>query len=94
MKSTPEERYARKTLVAELMAKASRPFDGPTVVAAVEFRRDQYGLNESQMAQVLGLPRSHYCEFVAGRRGLSHQAMMRAFVVGVPAECLFQKDAQ
>lgn len=86
-----EAMYARKTLVAKLMAEANRPLiEGPTTVGAVEFRRDQYGLNDSEWATVLGMTRGHYCDFKHGNRSLPLSAMVRAFALGVPAECLFQ----
>jgi len=85
--------YERKVFIAELMAKSLRPFDGPSQVEAIEFRRDQYGLNQSEMAQVLGLSKSHYSEFVAGKRQLPPLAMVRAFSIGVPADCIFQVEA-
>lgn len=87
-----EEMYQRKAYVAELMARSLRPFDGPSVVGAVEFRRDQFGLNDSEWAQVLGMAKQHYSDFKAGRRSLPITAMVRAFALGVPAECLFQID--
>lgn len=52
-------------------------------MGAFEFRRDQYGLTCSEMAQVLGMARSHYSEFVAGKRGLPFILMPR----GVPFKC-------
>jgi antitoxin component HigA of HigAB toxin-antitoxin module len=85
-----QKNYERKVFVAELMAKSLRAFDGPSQIEAVEFRREQYGLNSSEMAQVLGIARSHYSEFVLGKRQLPITAIIRAFAIGVPAESLFQ----
>lgn len=87
-----EDLYKRKAMVAELMARSLRPFDGPSIIGAVEFRREQFGLNDSEMAQVLGMAKTHYSDFKAGRRNLPIPAMVRAFALGVPAECLFQID--
>jgi hypothetical protein len=62
----------------------------PTLVEALEFRREQYELNQTQWSAVLGLGLSHYNEFVHGKRPLPKQAMAKAYAYGVPAECLFQ----
>lgn len=62
----------------------------PSVIDAVEFRREEYGLNQSQWAKVLGLTRSHYSEFINEKRALPSKAMANAFCFGVPADCLFQ----
>ncbi|KQY83732.1 helix-turn-helix domain-containing protein [Pelomonas sp. Root1444] len=68
----------------------SRPRALPTVIEAVEFRRDAYGLDCRQWAAVLGMAPSHYSEFVNGKRPLPKRAMTNAFAYGVPAEALFQ----
>ncbi len=62
----------------------------PTLIEAVEFRREQYGWNRSRMARELGLTRSHYNEFVSGKRGLPMNARCRAYALGVPADVLLQ----
>ena len=61
----------------------------PTVIEAVEFRRDAYGLDCRQWAAVLGMAPSHYSEFINGKRPLPKRAMTNAFAYGVPAEALF-----
>jgi antitoxin component HigA of HigAB toxin-antitoxin module len=63
----------------------------PSVVEAVEFRRQQYGLSKSQWACVLGWSPSHYSEFTAGVRRLPMDVAARCFEYGVPAEALFQR---
>lgn len=62
----------------------------PTVIDAMEFRREAYGLDCRQWAAVLGMAPSHYSEFINGRRQLPKRAMTNAFAYGVPAEALFQ----
>lgn len=62
----------------------------PSVVDAVEFRRYAYDLTQSEWAYVLGIQRSHYSEFVNGKRSLPKKAMAKCFEYGVPAICLFQ----
>lgn len=91
MKDLPK-RYERQAKVAALMAASLKPFDGPTTLGAVEFRREQYELTMTEMAQVLGMAKQHYSEFVNGKRNLPVGALVRAFAIGVPPECLFQVD--
>ena len=62
----------------------------PSVVDAVEFRRDQYQLTQAQWAKVIGTSASHYSEFASGKRGLTLFQAAKCFQFGVPAECLFQ----
>ena len=62
----------------------------PSVVDAVEFRREQYLLTQGQWAKVIGTSASHYSEFVRGKRGLTLAQAAACFEYGVPAECLFQ----
>lgn len=63
----------------------------PTIIEAMEFRRDQYGLSCRQWSAVLGMQQSHYSEFVNGLRELPKSAMAVAYEYGVPAAALFQK---
>lgn len=62
----------------------------PSVRDAVEFRREQYGLNQIEWSKILGMSQSHYSEFASGTRALPKKAMARAYEFGVPADCLFQ----
>lgn len=62
----------------------------PSVIDAVEFRREQYLLTMKQWAQIIGSSASHYSEFVNGKRGLTLAQAAKCFDYGVPAECLFQ----
>lgn len=66
----------------------------PTVVEAVEFRREQYGFTQKEMAKVLGWGQSHYSEFVNGKLTMPKRVMARAYEIGVPASCLFQTEAR
>lgn len=59
-----------------------------TAIEALEFRREQYGLNRAQFAFVLGLSRSHYSEFVSGKRALPIKSLAKAYAIGVPANAL------
>lgn len=62
----------------------------PSVIDAVEFRREQYNLSCEQWAYCLRMQPSHYSEFVRGKRPLPKRAMAHAFAYGVPPEALFQ----
>lgn len=57
---------------------------------AVEFRRDQYGLTQPEMAEILGISKGKYSEFVNGKIRLPMNAMQKAYRIGVPAECLLE----
>lgn len=63
-----------------------------SVADALEFRREQYGLTQSEFAAILGLQNGHYSEIVSGKRRLPLGATKRAFALGVPAEVLLQPE--
>lgn len=81
--------------VKRLEAELAKPGDEfmPTVLAAVEFRREQYGLTCVQWAKLLGMPKTNYSDFLHGRREFPPSAMPRACRLGVPAEVLLQLGA-
>jgi hypothetical protein len=62
----------------------------PSVIDAMEFRREAYGLSCRQWSAVIGMQQSHYSEFVNGKRELPKSAMVEAYAYGVPPDCLFQ----
>lgn len=64
---------------------------GVNIPSALEFRRDQYGLSQQEMADILGIEASHYSEIIHGKRELPKAAMCRAYDIGVPASVLLQK---
>jgi antitoxin component HigA of HigAB toxin-antitoxin module len=63
-----------------------------SIADALEFRRDQYGLTQTEFAAILGLCKSHFSEVLSGKRRLPLKATKRAFAIGVPAEVLLQPD--
>lgn len=69
---------------------SEKKFPLPSVIDAMEFRREAYGLSCRQWSAVLGMQQSHYSEFVNGKRELPKSAMVEAYAYGVPAECLLQ----
>ena len=62
----------------------------PSIIEAVEFRREQYGLTKRDWAKVIGLTAGHYTEFTQGKRNLTLKQAAKCFQFGVPAELLFQ----
>ena len=62
----------------------------PTIRAAVEFRREQYGWTKKQMAKALSIGLPHYVEFTKGKRRLPVKSRCKAFEIGVPAVVLLQ----
>lgn len=65
----------------------------PSIVDAIEFRREQYGWNKGQMAEALGWHKSDYSMFIIGERKLPFAIACRAFSIGVPAAVLLQEQA-
>jgi len=61
-----------------------------SVADALEFRREQYGLTQTEFAAILGLQKGAYSEIVNGKRRLPIGATKRAFAIGVPADVLLQ----
>lgn len=83
---------AKATLIERLIARADKGIDyGVSAVEAMEQRRCAFGLNQTDFARVLGMQKSHYSEFVAGKRKLPIEATRRAAAIGVPAQALLQK---
>jgi len=64
--------------------------DFPSIIDALEFRREQYGMSQAEMAEELDWYESHYSEFRRGKRDLPWHAMRKAYEMGVPASVLFQ----
>jgi HTH-type transcriptional regulator/antitoxin HigA len=68
------------------------PVELPTAVEAMEFRMDQLGINQSQLADLIGFPKSRVSEILNGKRKPSLD-IMRALHdrLGVPADVLLGK---
>ena len=64
----------------------------PTVVEALELRREMYGWSKGEMAQKLGLHPSHYSDILSGKRRLPLPATKKAYKIGVPAKVLLQES--
>lgn len=65
-----------------------------SIIDALEFRRDQYGLKQSEFAAILGMTPSHFSEVMAGKRNLPLNARIRAFAIGVPSDVLLQPGSE
>lgn len=65
-----------------------------SIIEALEFRRDQYGLRASEFAAILGMTPTHFSEVMAGKRNMPLNARIRAFAIGVPAEILLQPGSE
>lgn len=68
------------------------PIELPTPVEAIEFRIDQLGINRSDLAKIIGFPKSRISEVLNGKRNPSLD-MMRALRehLGIPADVLLGK---
>ena len=68
------------------------PVELPTPVEAIEFRIDQLGINRSELANLIGFPKSRVSEVLNGKRNPSLD-MMRALheKLGIPADVLLGK---
>ena len=68
------------------------PVELPTPIEAIEFRLDQLGITRSQLASLIGFPRSRVSEVLNGKRNPSLD-MMRALheKLGIPADVLLGK---
>lgn len=64
----------------------------PSILEAVEFRRDQYGWTKSKMAKELHITLPQYSDFIHGRRSLPFIAIKYAYRIGIPAKVLLQLD--
>lgn len=83
----------KSDLISRLLAEANAGISSKvSLIDALEFRRQMYGLSMSQFAQVLGMQPSHYSEFLSGDRGLSLRVLKRAHAIGVPAKVLLQRE--
>ena len=78
------KRETRRECVTRLTAEISNARARTSVVDAVEFRREAYGLLATDMAKLLGISKGHYSDFVAGKRELPKKSVIKAMIIGVP----------
>ena len=89
------EKEPRPAMILRLLNEAQiGKASAVSLVDALEFRRDAYGLKSSEFAAILGLSTTHYSEFLSGKRNLPLNARIRAFAIGVPAEALLQPGSE
>ena len=92
----PEEDVRHLEVLAILVEKyESEHFsiELPTPMEAIEFRIDQLEINRSQLASIIGFPKSRVSEVLNGKRKPSLE-MMRALheKLGIPADVLLGKE--
>jgi HTH-type transcriptional regulator/antitoxin HigA len=64
------------------------PIDLPSPLAAIEFRMDQLGMKQNDLARILG-SRSHTSEILSGKRSLSiNQIRILHRELGIPTSIL------
>lgn len=84
-------REPKPAMVLRLLAEAQAGVKcDMTLVQALEFRREQYGLNKRDFAALLGFSLARYSDVCSGRRRLPLDATKRAYAIGVPADALLQ----
>src|ERR1700712_5551320 len=89
------EREPRPTMILCLLTEAQvGKVSTVSLIDAMEFRRDQYEITASEFSAILGMSKTHYSEFVNGRRNLPLNARIRAYAIGVPAEALLQPGSE
>ena len=88
------DKEPKHALILRLLAEVQSPRKADvSIVDALEFRRDQYGLKRTEFAAVLGMTPGHYSEVISGKRSLPINATKRAYAIGVPADVLLQISA-
>jgi len=67
------------------------PIEAPTPIEAIKFRMDQLGLEQKDLAKILG-SKSRASEILSGKRSLSlRQIKILYRKLGIPAEVLIQE---
>jgi hypothetical protein len=86
--NTPEPKMRR---MRRLMIEAEKGVSHPVSLReSLLFLADRQMLNQGEVAILLGMHKSHYSEFMKGKRELPVYALRRAYALGVPADALFQ----
>lgn len=89
------DREPRPTMILRLLSEAQvGKACEVSIVDALDFRRDQYGLTRAEFAAILGMTSAHFSEVIAGKRNLPLNARIRAYAIGVPAEVLLQPGSE
>ena len=86
-----EAREPRPAMILRLLAEAQAGVRCEvSMVDALDFRREQYGLTWAEFGMLLGLSAQHMSEVKNGKRRLPIGALKRAYAIGVPADALLQ----
>ena len=59
-----------------------------SAIEAVKFRMEQYGLNQSELAKIIGLGVSQMSEFLSGKRKLPKKSIVKCIAIGVSYKAL------
>lgn len=59
------------SIIVEDYEKKQFPTTAPTFIAAIKFRMEQQGLNQTKVADMTGIPKSRLSEVLKGKRQLS-----------------------
>lgn len=86
-------REPKPILMARLMTEACGKPSKVSLIDALEFRRDQYGLSRHDFAVLINMLPSHYSEVINGLRDLPIKSVKRAYAIGVPADVLLAPSA-
>lgn len=85
-------RESKQSIIKRLSRDVVRPTPKnslPTIVEMIEFKRiDCYELNQTEFAKILGMSKSHYSEFIHGKRELPINSLRRAYAIGCSADVL------
>jgi len=78
------KKESREDCIKRLLAEIANAGTNATTIDLLEFRQDQYGLRDCDMAKILGISKGHYSEILSGKRELPKKAMIRAIIIGIP----------
>ena len=88
-----EAREPRPAMILRLLAEAQAGVKCEvSMVDALNFRREQYGLSWAEFGMLLGLSAQHMSEVKNGKRRLPIGALKRAYAIGRTASVGFQSE--
>jgi DNA-binding transcriptional regulator YiaG len=91
-RSKIEKELAAKMVedIMDFIDMSQKEYDGPSKIAALEFKRDQLKLSRVEFAKVLGVSRQVYDKFLHGKQNLTPYVLERAYTLGVPPSSLMR----
>ena len=80
---------SKTDIICRLIKEVDAGFVASTSAAdALEFRREQYGLDRKDYCYILSISVNHYGEILKGKRELPKSLIRNANIIGVPLESL------